>query len=104
MVATIIRFIQGSGTVSLVTATSITAPIVLAAGGNPLFAALAACVGGVFFGYFNDSYFHVVNRSIGITDSKEQLKFWSGTTTVAWAAGIVVILILNLVLGNVVGV
>lgn len=104
VVATIIRFIQGSGTVSLVTATSITAPIVLAAGGNPLFAALAACVGGVFFGYFNDSYFHVVNRSIGITDSKEQLKFWSGTTTVAWAAGIVVILILNLVLGNVVGV
>jgi GntP family gluconate:H+ symporter len=104
LVATIVRFIQGSGTVSLVTSASITAPIVLAAGGNPVFAALAAMVGGVFFGYFNDSYFHVVNRSIGITDAKEQLKFWSGTTTVAWAAGFIVILILNLLLGGVVGV
>ena len=104
LVATIVRFIQGSGTVSLVTSASITAPIVLAAGGNPVFAALAAMVGGVFFGYFNDSYFHVVNRSIGITDAKEQLKFWSGTTTVAWAAGFITILILNLILGGVVGV
>ncbi len=100
LVATVIRFIQGSGTVSLVTAASITAPIVLAAGGSPVFGALAAMVGGVFFGYFNDSYFHVVNRSIGITDSKEQLKFWSGATTAAWAAGIVVILILNAIFGK----
>jgi len=65
-----------------------------------VFGALAAMVGGVFFGYFNDSYFHVVNRSIGITDSKEQLKFWSGATTAAWAAGIVVILILNAIFGK----
>jgi GntP family gluconate:H+ symporter len=101
IVATVVRFIQGSGTVALVTAASITAPIVLLAGGSPVFGALAAMVGGVFFGYFNDSYFHVVNRSIGITDSKEQLKFWSGATTVAWAAGFVVILILNLILGGV---
>jgi GntP family gluconate:H+ symporter len=101
VVATIVRFIQGSGTVALVTAASITAPIVIAAGGSPVFGALAAMVGGVFFGYFNDSYFHVVNRSIGITDSKEQLKFWSGATTAAWLAGFVVILILNAILGGV---
>jgi gluconate:H+ symporter, GntP family len=103
-VATIVRFIQGSGTVSLVTSASITAPILLAAGANPVFGALAAMVGGVFFGYFNDSYFHVVNRSIGITVPKEQLKFWSGATTAAWAAGFVTILILNAILGGVVGV
>jgi len=100
LVATIVRFIQGSGTVALVTAASITAPIVLAAGGSPVFGALAAMVGGVFFGYFNDSYFHVVNRSIGITDSKEQLKFWSGATTAAWAAGFITILILNAIFGG----
>ena len=101
IVATVVRFIQGSGTVALVTAASITAPIVLAAGGSPVFGALMAMIGGVFFGYFNDSYFHVVNRSIGITDSKEQLKFWSGATTAAGAAGFVVVLILNLILGGV---
>ena len=101
IIATIIRFIQGSGTVALVTAASISAPIVLAAGGSPVFGALAAMVGGVFFGYFNDSYFHVVNRSIGIQDSKSQLKFWSGATTAAWAAGFVTIIILNALLGSV---
>jgi GntP family gluconate:H+ symporter len=101
VIATIVRFIQGSGTVALVTAAAISAPIVLAAGGSPVFGALAAMVGGVFFGYFNDSYFHVVNRSIGIYDSKEQLKFWSGATTAAWAAGFVTVLILDLILGGV---
>lgn len=101
IIATIIRFIQGSGTVALVTAASISAPIVLAAGGSPVFGALAAMVGGVFFGYFNDSYFHVVNRSIGITESKEQLKFWSGATTAAWLVGFVVIMILNAIFGGI---
>lgn len=104
LIATIIRFIQGSGTVSLVTAASISAPILVPLGINPVFGALAAMVGGIFFGYFNDSYFHVVNRSIGITYSKDQLKFWSGATTAAWAAGIITVLILNAFLGNVVGV
>lgn len=104
LIATIVRFIQGSGTVSLITASSISAPILLPLGVNPIFAALAAMVGGVFFGYFNDSYFHVVNRSIGITYSKDQLKFWSGATTAAWAAGIITVLILNAIFGGFVGV
>jgi GntP family gluconate:H+ symporter len=97
-IATIVRFIQGSGTVSLVTAASISAPILIAAGINPVLGALSAMVGGVFFGYFNDSYFHIVNRSIGITASNEQLRFWSGATTAAWAAGLVSLIVLNLVL------
>jgi gluconate:H+ symporter, GntP family len=102
VIATIVRFIQGSGTVSLVTSASISAPILVNLDVSPVFAALAAMVGGVFFGYFNDSYFHVVNRSIGIKNSKEQLKFWSGATTAAWAAGIITILILNALLGGVI--
>ena len=102
LIATIIRFIQGSGTVALVTAASISAPILANTNVSPVFAALAAMVGGLFFSYFNDSYFHVVNRSIGISTSKEQLRFWSGATTAAWAVGIVVVVILNAILGGVV--
>ncbi len=102
VIATIIRFIQGSGTVALVTASTISAPILVNLNVSPVFAALAAMVGGVFFSYFNDSYFNVVNRSINITDSKEQMKFWSGATTAAWLAGIVTVLILNALLGNVI--
>ena len=49
IISTIIRFIQGSGTVAMLTSASISAPIVLALGINPVFAPLSACVGSVFF-------------------------------------------------------
>ena len=101
LISTIVRFIQGSGTVSIITASVIAAPIIGPLGLNPIFGALGAMVGSVFFGYFNDSYFHVVNRTIGITAPKEQLKFWSGATTAAWAAGVVTLVVLNALFGNV---
>lgn len=96
IVATIIRFIQGSGTVAMLTSASITAPIILALNVNPTFAALSACIGSLFFSYYNDSFFWVVNRSIGITDAKEQLRVYSITSTIAWGTGIIVLLILNM--------
>jgi len=103
IIATIVRFIQGSGTVSIVTAANITAPIILEANANGanvnlLLAALAASMGGLFFSYFNDSYFHVVNRLTGIKDGKMQMKFWSGTTTVAWAVGGIIIIALSFII------
>ncbi|MGM0436066.1 MAG: GntP family permease [Bacillota bacterium] len=104
LISTIIRFIQGSGTVALVTSATISAPILASLDVSPVFAALAAMVGSIFFGYFNDSYFHVVNRSIGIRAPKEQLKFWSGATTAAWAAGFITVVILNAIFGGFVGV
>lgn len=103
LIATLVRFIQGSGTVSLITASAISAPILATLDVSPVFAALSAMIGGVFFSYFNDSYFHVVNRSLGLEDSKLQMKFWTGTTTVAWATGIVTVVILNLLFGGIVG-
>ena len=96
IIATLIRFIQGSGTVAMITAASITAPIITKLNVNPVLAALAACVGSLFFSYFNDSFFWVVNRSIGITEGKEQLKLYSIASTIAWAVGIIVLLILNI--------
>ena len=99
LISTIVRFIQGSGTVAMITAASITAPIVANMQVQPIFAALAACVGSLFFSYFNDSYFWVVNRSIGITEGKEQLRLYSVASTIAWAIGFVVLLIVNAIFG-----
>lgn len=97
IISTLIRFIQGSGTVAMLTAASITAPVLANLSVNPVFAALAACVGSLFFSYFNDSFFWVINRSIGLSDGKEQLRSYSITSTIAWAIGLVVLLILNAV-------
>ena len=96
IISTAMRFIQGSGTVAMTTAASISAPIVLAAGASPLLGAVACCVGSLFFGYFNDSYFWVVNRTLGVSEAKDQLTIWSITSTIAWLVGVVEVLILNI--------
>lgn len=96
LIATAMRFIQGSGTVAMTTAASITAPIIVASGVSPILGAVACCVGSLFFGYFNDSYFWVVNRTLGVSEAKDQLRIWSVTSTVAWAVGVVEVLILNI--------
>lgn len=98
LISTLMRFIQGSGTVAMTTAASITAPIIVASGVNPIVGALACCVGSLFFGYFNDSYFWVVNRTLGISEAKEQLTIWSVTSTIAWAVGVVEVFVLSIIL------
>lgn len=99
IVASLVRLIQGSGTVAMITAASITAPMIAKLNVNPIFAALAACIGSLIFSYFNDSYFWVVNRMLGIKDAKEQIRVWSVTTTLVWAVGIIELLIVNAIFG-----
>lgn len=96
LISTAMRFIQGSGTVAMTTAASISAPIIIASGASPLLGAIACCVGSLFFGYFNDSYFWVVNRTLGVSEAKDQLTVWSATSTIAWAVGVVEVLVLNI--------
>ena len=96
LISTAMRFIQGSGTVAMTTAASISAPIIIASGASLLLGAIACCVGSLFFGYFNDSYFWVVNRTLGVSEAKDQLKVWSVTSTIAWAVGVVEVLVLNI--------
>lgn len=93
VISTFVRFVQGSGTVSLVTSSAIVAPIILSGQLelHPIIAALGCCIGGMFFGYFNDSYFWVVNRTLGIKTTAEQIKVWSITSTIGWATGVVIL-------------
>ena len=98
VISSLVRLIQGSGTVAMITAASITAPIMATLGVNPVLATLAASTGSLLYSYFNDSYFWVVNRILGIVDAKEQMRVWSFTTTIAWAVGFVEIMLLSLVL------
>ena len=95
IISTLVRLIQGSGTVAMITAASITAPILAGLNVNPVFGALSACIGSLMFSHFNDSFFWVVNRILGITDAKEQMQVWSVTSTIAWAVGLVELLIVS---------
>lgn len=99
IIATLVRLIQGSGTVAMITAASISAPIISQIPDiNLLVAAQAATMGSLFFGYFNDSLYWVVNRMMGIKDVKQQIIVWSIPTTIAWAIGLVGVLVLDVIL------
>lgn len=98
IIASLVRFLQGSGTVALITSSTIFAPIV-ASGDvaiSPMLAALGCCVGGLFFPYFNDSYFWVVTRTLGIETTAEQIRTWSVTSNITWAAGVVILVVIGL--------
>ncbi|WP_313237656.1 GntP family permease [Sporosarcina ureae] len=98
-IATLVRLIQGSGTVAMITAASISAPIVVNLDVNMALAAQAAALGAMIFSYFNDSMFWVVNRMLGVKEVKEQVMVWSVPTTIAWAVSLVCILIANAFVG-----
>jgi GntP family gluconate:H+ symporter len=83
----------------MITAASISAPILSTLNVSPVFATISACMGAMVFSYFNDSFFWVVNRMMGITDVKEQIKTWSVPTTIIWGVGGVLVLIVNAIFG-----
>jgi GntP family gluconate:H+ symporter len=95
LVASLVRVAQGSGTVAMITAASVTAPLVVGLGLSPLLAALACCAGSMVFSYFNDSYFWVVTRFTGL-EGTAALRGWSGITTAVWAASLPLLLVASL--------
>ncbi len=98
-IATIVRLIQGSGTVAMITAASISAPIIANLDVNLVLAAQASALGAMIFSYFNDSLFWVVNRMLGIKDVKEQIMVWSVPTTLGWGVALIMLLAADFVVG-----
>ncbi len=96
VIATLVRFIQGSGTVAMITAAGICAPILAAGNESMMLGAIACCAGSLFFSYWNDSFFWVVNRLLGVSKPSEQIKVWSVPTTIAWFIGGVEVLVLSM--------
>ncbi|SDB80420.1 gluconate:H+ symporter, GntP family [Raineyella antarctica] len=97
LIATMVRLVQGSGTVAIITAASLSAPIMAQIPGvNMVLAAQAAALGAMVFSYFNDSLFWVVNRMLGVKTVKHQILTWSVPTTVAWATALVTILVADI--------
>lgn len=97
LIASLVRIAQGSGTVAMITAASVTAPLVPGLGLSPLAAALACCAGSMVLSYFNDSYFWVVTRFTGL-DGVAALRGWSGITTVVWLGSLPLVLVAGAVL------
>jgi len=96
---TVIRAAQGSATVSMITGSSIMAPIIydmMKAGTlecHPIYFCLVIGFGAFPLSWMNDSGFWVVQRMSGFTE-KETLKTWTKLLTLIGVVGLVQVLIL----------
>lgn len=96
LIASLVRLAQGSGTVAMITAASVTAPLIAPLGLSPLVAVMACTAGSMVFSYFNDSYFWVVTRFTGL-DGINAIKGWSGITTAVWICSLPLLFVLDLI-------
>lgn len=102
IMAFILRIVSGSATVGMLTAGSITAPILLSmAGVNPYMGALACCIGSIGITGLHDSYFWVVNRTTGLNDMKDMLWHWFGAVCALSAGGAIVLFVMNFVVSKI---
>lgn len=92
IIAALMRIALGSATVALTTAATLTAPLVVSLGINPVLAAMSTCAGGVAFSYFNDSGFWVFNGLYGLDNIKDQ--FWAKTMISFIGSGVSLVVVI----------
>lgn len=92
LVGAIVRILQGSATVAMITAAGITAPLLgLSETSAPQLAILVIAIasGATIFSHVNDSGFWLVKQYLGLTE-KETFRSWTVMTTVIALVGLVV--------------
>jgi Gnt-I system low-affinity gluconate transporter len=91
LVAVVIRVLQGSATVAMITAAGLVAPLVTASGQPEPFAALvtiAIASGASVASHVNDSGFWLVGKFLGLSVG-ETLKTWTVQETIIGVLGLV---------------
>lgn len=92
LVALIIRLLQGSATVAMITAAGITAPVLTSSSMSPQEIALiviAIAAGASGFSHVNDSGFWLVGKYLGLTE-KQTFKTWTSMTGMIAILGLLV--------------
>ncbi len=95
-IAAIIRVCVGSATVAGLTSAGIVAPLIPLTGADPNLMVLATGAGSLMFSHVNDSGFWLFKEffNMSVTDT---LKTWSVMETIVSVAGLVGVLLLNLI-------
>jgi Gnt-I system low-affinity gluconate transporter len=96
----LVRVIQGSATVAMITSAGLTAPLLLSFGGAEVYKALvviAIASGATMMSHVNDSGFWLVNRYFGLTE-RQTLQSWTILTVILGLTGFLIALILSMVI------
>ncbi len=97
VVAVIIRVVQGSATVAMITAAGLVAPLIAGAGYDNFNLAcivISIASGATFMSHVNDSGFWLVNQFLGITE-KQTFKTWTIMTGILSVCGFIFASIIN---------
>ena len=97
LAAVIIRVLQGSATVAMITAAGMTAPLMLENTTEPQKALLviAIAAGASILSHVNDSGFWLVGKYLGLTE-KQTFKSWTIMTTILALSGFAVAFLISL--------
>jgi len=99
LMAAVMRIVQGSATVAIITAAGIAAPMVKGIPGyRPEMIVLALCCGGTFLSHVNDAGFWMVNQYLGMT-VPQTLKSWSALKMIASVTGFSIVLLAQWLIG-----
>ena len=96
VIAALMRISLGSATVALITAATLTAPLVPQLGLNPTLVAMSTCAGAVSFSYFNDSGFWVFNGLYGLKEVKDQFMAKTMVSFVGAGSALALVLIFDI--------
>jgi gluconate transporter len=95
LMAAVMRIVQGSATVAIITAAGIAAPIVKGIPGyRPEMLVLALCCGGTFLSHVNDAGFWLVNQYLGMT-VPQTLRSWTVLKIIASVTGFLILLLMQ---------
>ncbi|MCH9661636.1 MAG: GntP family permease, partial [Bacteroidetes bacterium] len=98
IVAALVRILQGSATVAMITAAGVTASVLTGASMNPMDTALlviAIASGASILSHVNDSGFWLVSKYLGMTE-KQTFRSWTVMTTLLALVGITSVGLLSL--------
>jgi len=99
LVAMIIRIMQGSSTVAMLTAAGLLSPVIEPSDPSPELRALlviAIASGATLVSHVNDSGFWLINRYLGLT-VEDTLRTWTATTALVAVVGLASTLVLSVV-------
>lgn len=97
IVAALVRILQGSATVAMITAAGVTAPLLLASAGeiDKALLVIAIAAGASIMSHVNDSGFWLVSKYLGLSE-KQTFKSWTVMTTILALTGFTTVFILSL--------
>ena len=99
LMAGLMRVVQGSATVAIITAAGIAAPMVKGIPGyKPEMIVLALCCGGTLLSHVNDAGFWMVNQYLGMT-VPQTLRSWTALKIIGSLTGFAIVLLAQWLIG-----